>query len=61
VEHVARDDDDVRTQRDDAIDGAPEGERDVRFTLIDSGGRQAMVLPEAEVEVGQVNEAHAVI
>ena len=58
VEHVAGDDHDVRAQRDDAIDRAAERIRDVRFALVDPGGRQPVVLAEAEMEVSEVYEPH---
>ena len=45
-------------ERDHAVDRTPERLRDVRFALVDSGGRQPVVLPEAEMEVGEVYEAH---
>jgi len=41
--------DDVRRERDHTIDGSAERVRDVRFALIDSGWREPMVLPEAQM------------
>jgi hypothetical protein len=58
VEHVAGDDDDVRRERDHTIDRTTERMGDIRFALIDSGWREPMVLPEAQMEVGEVYEAH---
>jgi hypothetical protein len=58
VEHVAGDDDDVGRERDHAIDRTTERVGDIRFALIDSGWREPMVLPEAQMEVGEVYEAH---
>jgi hypothetical protein len=58
MEHVARDHDDVGRERDDAIDSAAKSVRYVRFTLIDSGWREPMILPEAQMEVGEVYKAH---
>ena len=49
VKHVAGDHDDVGRERDHAIDGASERVRHVRFALIDSGWREPMVLPEAQM------------
>jgi hypothetical protein len=49
VENVAGDDDDIGRERDDAIDGASKRVRDIRFALIDSGWREPMVLPEAQM------------
>jgi hypothetical protein len=57
VEHVARDHDQVGLESDRAIDRAPERPRHVRLPLIDPGGGQALELAEAEVEVGEVDEA----
>jgi hypothetical protein len=61
VEHIAGDDHDVRTQRDDAIHRAAERVRDVRFALVDPGGRQPVVLPEAQMEVSEVYEPHTLM
>ena len=49
VKHVACNDDDVGRDRDHAVDGATERVRYVRFALIDSGWREPMVLPEAQM------------
>ena len=49
VKHVAGDHDDVGRERDDAVDGTAERVRHVCFALIDSGWREPMVLPEAQM------------
>jgi hypothetical protein len=59
VEHVAGDDDEVGAQGHRHVDGARERARDVRLALVHPGGREALVLAEPEVEVGEVDEAHA--
>ena len=55
VEHVAGDDDEVRLQLDDPVDGIPEHRRDVRLPLVDAGGGLALELAVAEVEIGEMN------
>ena len=59
VEDVAGDDDEVRRERDDAIDGRAKGRGDVRLPLIDSAGSEPLILPVAEVEIGEMDQAHA--
>jgi hypothetical protein len=59
VEHVAGDDDEVGRERDRTVDGARERFGDVGLALVDAGGREALVLAEAEVQVGEVDESHA--
>src|SRR5207302_303001 len=59
VEHVAGDDDDLRRELDHSIDRQLERSRDIRFPLVDAAGSQSLVLSEAEVEVGEVDEAQA--
>ena len=49
VKDIAGDHDDVGRERDDAIDRATKRLSDVRFALIDSGWREPMVLPEAQM------------
>jgi hypothetical protein len=55
VEDVAGDEDDVRRELDDAIDGGAECRRDVRLPLIHAGGSQSLILPKTEVEVRQMD------
>ena len=59
VKDVARENDDVRRQRDDAIDGRAKGRGDVGFPLIDAAGSQSLVLPVTEMQIGQMNQTHA--
>ena len=59
VKHVAGDDDDVRRERDDAVDGRAKGRGDVRLPLVDAAGSQPLILPVAEVEIGEMDQAHA--
>jgi hypothetical protein len=61
VENVPREHDHVGLEGDDPVDRGPKRVRDVGFALIDSRLRQAMVLTETEMEVGNVNQAHAIL
>jgi hypothetical protein len=45
-------------QLDHAVDHPTQRGRDVRLSLIDSGRRLPLVLPEPEVYVGKVNQSH---
>ena len=58
VEQIAGDDDRVRARRDDAIDGQAEGVSDVGLALVDAGGGLPVVLPDAEMRIGDVGEFH---
>jgi len=49
MEHIADDQHHVRPQRDHSLHRTTEYERDVCLTLVDSIGREPVVLPEAEV------------
>ena len=60
MEDVARQEDDVGLQRDDAIDGGAKRVRDVSFTLVDARLRQPVVLTESEMQIGDMNEAHVI-
>jgi hypothetical protein len=44
---------------DDPIDRTFEGPGDVRLPLVDPTGSEPLILPEAEVEVGEMKEAQA--
>lgn len=59
VEDVPRDDDRVRPRGDDLVNGAPEGLGDIRLTLVEAVRSLAMVLTEAEMEVGEMREFHS--
>ena len=54
-----RDEHDVGRELDHPVDRARNDVRDVRLALIDAARSQPLVLPEAEVQVGEVDEAHA--
>ena len=59
VEEITGDDNRVGSRRDDPVDGGAEGVRDVGFALVDAGRRLPVVLPDAEVGVGDVGEFHS--
>ena len=59
VKDVPRHDDDVGPEGDDAVYGRAKGRRDIRFPLIDPAGSEPLVLPVAEMEIRQVDQAHA--
>jgi hypothetical protein len=48
----------VRRRRDDPVDGASKRRGHVCFPLVDPLGCLAAILPEPEMEVGQVGEFH---
>ena len=58
VEEIAGHDDRVRARGDHAVDRQAEGVRDVGLALIDAGGGLPVVLPDAEVRVGDMGELH---
>ena len=43
---------------DHAVDGEPERLGDVRLALVDAGRRLPMILPDAEVWIGDVRDFH---
>jgi hypothetical protein len=55
VEDVAGKEDDFRGELDDAVDRGLEGPRDVGLALVDAAGRQALVLAEPEMQVGEMD------
>ena len=59
VEQVARHHDGVGTRRDDAVYRDAEGVGDVGLALIDAGRSLPMVLPNAEVRIGDVGQFHS--
>jgi hypothetical protein len=61
VENVAGNDDNVRAQFDHTIDRTTKRIRNIRFPLVDPCWGQPVVLPEAKMEVGKVDEAHTLI
>ena len=58
VEHVAGDENHVRLERDDLIQRAHERARHVGLALIEPTRGEPMVLPVAEVQVGEMYQAH---
>ncbi len=58
VEQIPGHDDRVRARRDDVVHRQAEGVRDVGLALIDAGGGLPVVLPDAEVRVGDMGEFH---
>ena len=59
MEQVAGHDDGVGARRDDAVDRGAEGLGDVGLALIDAGGGLTMVLPDAEMRIGDVGQFHS--
>ncbi len=58
LEEIPRDDDRVGAGRNDPVHRGAKGVGDVGLALIDPCGCLAMVLPEAEVQVGKVGDFH---
>ena len=58
VEEVAGDDDGVRARGDDPVHRQAEGAGDVRLSLVDAGRGLAMILPNAQVGIGEVSQSH---
>ena len=58
MEEVAGDDDGVGARADYPVHRQAEGARDVRLTLIDAGRSLTMVLPNAQVGIGEVSQSH---
>ncbi len=59
VEEIAREDDRVRARRDDPVHGKPEGAGHVGLSLVDAGRDLTMVLPNSQVEIGEMGQSHA--
>jgi hypothetical protein len=55
MKDVASDDYDIWAQLDHAIDRASKDGRDIRFPLIDPCRGQPMILPEAKMQVGEMD------
>jgi hypothetical protein len=58
MKDVARDQNQIGLQLDDLVDHPLQCERYVGFTLIDSRRRLPLILTEAEVDVGDVDQPH---
>ena len=50
---------DIGRELDNAIDGRAKGRGDVGFPLIDAAGSQPLILPVTEMQIGEMNQAHA--
>jgi hypothetical protein len=61
VKHIAGDDDDVGRKLDRLVDCARERLGDVGLSLIDAARSQPLILAEAEMQVGEVNESQGVL
>ena len=58
VEEVPGDDDGVGARRDHAVDRGAKGVRDVGFPLVDAARGLPVVLPDAEMGIGDMGEFH---
>jgi hypothetical protein len=58
MKQIARDQNQIGPLRDDVIYHPPEGVRHIGFALVDALRRLAMVLPEPQVEVREMRDAH---
>ena len=59
MKDVAANHDQVGSEVHDLRRCALGGGRHVSFTLVDPTGREALILTETEVQVGEVDETHA--
>jgi hypothetical protein len=58
VKHIAGNENDIGAQLYYGVDHPPQRRRDVCFPLIDTGRRLPLILTEAEMYVGKVNQSH---
>ena len=58
VKDITGNDDEVGREPDNVVDGRAKRRGDIRLPLIDSAGSEPLVLPVAEVEIGEVDQAH---
>ena len=58
MKDVAGEQDDLGGELDDSVDGGLERPRDVGLALVDAARRQALILTEPEMEVGEVDDPH---
>ena len=58
MKEVPRDDHDLRSGRNDAIDRATERIGGIGLPLVQAGWGLPVILAEAEVEVGEMSEFH---
>jgi hypothetical protein len=61
VENISGENHHVGLERYDPVDRAPERVRHVSLSLIDARLRQTVVLTETEMQIGDVNQAHATL
>jgi hypothetical protein len=59
VKDVARHDHDVGRELDDLVDGRAKGRGNIGLPLIDPAGSEPLILPVTEMQVGEMNQAHA--
>jgi hypothetical protein len=57
MKHVATDEHQLRRKLDHLVDRMGERLRDIGLTLIDPARSQPLILAEAKVEIGKVDEA----
>jgi hypothetical protein len=58
VKEVSGDDDGIGTRGDHAVNRPAKSQGNIGFTLIESGGGLSVVLPDAEMGIGEVSELH---
>jgi hypothetical protein len=58
VKEITGNDHHVGSGSDNPINGSPERLGDVGFPLVDAGGRLTVVLPDAQMGIGDVGELH---
>ena len=58
VEDVAGEEHQVRRERNRRLDRPPESVGDIRFALIDPARCQPLILPVAQVDIGEMNQPH---
>ena len=56
MEEVARNDNDIGAGGDDPVNSGPKSLGDVRLALIDAARRLPVILPESQVQVGNVGQ-----
>ena len=60
MKHIAGDEDDIGRKLDRLVDCSRERLGDVGLSLIDAARSQPLILAEAEVQIGEVNESQGV-
>ena len=58
MKEITRDQDEIRLEIDRPVDRVLERGRHIGFALIDPGRGQTLILPEPQVQVGQMHEPH---